>query len=930
MEDLFLTNYSEKTFLDKLKDSLKKCKSFSFSVSFIKKAGLILFEQVLEEALIRGVKGRIITSTYQNFTDVASLRTFIHLMKNYPNFECHLDINCFDDNGFHTKGYLFEYDDSYEFIVGSSNITRFALLKNIEWNVSLSANEKISSQQEAYKEFDNLWCKTKTLTNELIVQYQKLLDYAIEKWDMDYFDPTSNKVKPNSMQRKALKELRRYRDMGVSKALVVSATGSGKTFLAAFDARNYNAKKVLFVVHRDKILKDAQETFMKVFGAEKTYGLYVGKHKDIDADVLFASNQMLASHLNEFSPNEFDYIVMDECHHAAASTYRKIMNYFKPGFMLGITATPERMDNQDVFEMFDKNVPYELRLRDAILNDLVVPFHYYGIRDKLADYSYNDNTKISKEIAKVDNIEFIKKEIEKHRGQGKLKALAFCTSVAHANLMAEELEEVGYNAIALNGSNDLGQRIKAINDLQDDSNPLEIICAIDILNEGVDIPGVNMVLFLRPTESSTVFLQQLGRGLRKAEGKQYVTVLDFIGNNYDRSIHIAMALGSLGQSTIIEKAYLMDLVRNNYEALNIPGVMINIDELSKEDITKYLEDCNFNSKKFLIKDYENFKIYLKKDTYPTHLDYLNNDFAPDLLRLLKSKIDGKNRSYYTFLKKIDEKSLPIFDDEQIKILDILSEYLPIVRVDEFIIIKQLIDENKVKLPDLIGYNTKVTKDTINHAYNHLLKDGIVDIDNKLLCKLTDAFKTFIIDLLNYGLERYNIEFGDYNTEFKLYANYYSDQIQMIKLQGYSPFMRGTEFDIDNKKTYCYVTLHKEVDKNSRLKYKDKFLSPKLFQWESIKNTTLSKGDGPKLQATKEVYLFVRKIKEEDGIVLPFTYFGRGHFINQRISYTEENDEKTNKKNIFPTLMYDIELDNNVPEEYWFDFDIKDDIGEKYN
>lgn len=927
MNDLFLTNYSETTFLTKLKESLEKCTSFSFSVSFIKKAGLVLFEKILEEALKKGVKGKIITSTYQNFTDIASLRTFLNLMNNYPNFECHLDYNCFSDNGFHSKGYLFEYNGSYEFIVGSTNITRFALLKNIEWNVSLTSKDKFNSLEEALKEFDDLWAKTKPLNNQLIKQYQMQLDYAIDKWDMDYFDPVTDVIRPNAMQRKALKELRRYRDMGLSKALIVAATGSGKTYLAAFDARNYDAKRVLFVVHRDKILVDAKETFKKVFGDSKTYGLYVDKHKDIDADFLFASNQMLALHLNDFAPDEFDYIVIDECHHATASTYKAIMSYFKAGFMLGITATPERMDNEDVFELFDKNVPYELRLRDAIVNDLVVPFHYYGIRDKLVDYGEKDNTKISKEIAKVENIDFIKNEIEKHRPSGKLKALAFCTSIAHATLMADLFNEVGYNAVALSGSNDLGQRVKAFNDLQDDSNPLEIICAIDILNEGVDIPEVNMVLFLRPTESSTIFLQQLGRGLRKAPGKQYVTVLDFIGNNYERSVQIALALGSLGQSTIIEKPYLMDLIKNDFEALKIPGVVINIDSLSKEDILNHLENCNFNRKDYLIKDYENFKAYLKKDTYPTHMDYLNNDVAPNLLRLMKSKINNKNRSYYTFLKKINEKSLPIFNDEQIKILDTISEYLPIVRVDEYIIINQLINDNRIDLNDLIGFNTKVNIDTLKHAYNHLIKDLIIDSNNKLLCELNDSFKIFINDLLNYGIERYNIEFGDYDTEFKLYANYYSEQIQIVKLQSYSAFMKGTEFDLKNRKTYCYVTLHKDENKQDRLKYKDKFLNSNTFQWESVKNTTLTNGDGPKLKNTKEVYLFIRKIKEEDGVVLPFTYFGKGHFINLRESYTEEYDKKSNKMVKYPTLMYDIELDDKVPLEYWFDFDITDIEGE---
>lgn len=231
MKDLFLTNYSDIKFLNKIKDSLKKCKSFCFSVSFIKKAGLILFEREIEEALERGVKGKIITSTYQNFTDIASLRTFNEWQRKHSNFECHLDFNCFDDNGFHSKGYLFEYEDSIEIIVGSSNITRFALLKNIEWNISLISNNELESMNKAKEEFNFLWERTFDLTDEIIRKYSIILDYAIEKWDMDYINPMTQNIVPNSMQRKALKELRRYRDIGVKRALIISATGSGKTYL---------------------------------------------------------------------------------------------------------------------------------------------------------------------------------------------------------------------------------------------------------------------------------------------------------------------------------------------------------------------------------------------------------------------------------------------------------------------------------------------------------------------------------------------------------------------------------------------------------------------------------------------------------------------------------------------------------------------------
>ena len=316
MQNLFLTNYTDKTFLDKIKESFNKCNTFSLSVSFIKKAGLVLIEREIEEALERGVIGKIITSTYQNFTDIASLNTFIKWMNKYPNFTCHIDFNSFGDDGFHSKGYLFEYNDSYEFIVGSSNITRFALLKNIEWNVSLISKEELSSINAAYNEFNHLWNKTKILNNDIINKYSLILDYAIEKWDMDYFNPETEGIKPNSMQRRALKELRRNRDLGVKRSLVIAATGSGKTYLAAFDAKNYDAKHLLFVVHRDAILVSAKNTFQKVFGAERSYGLYTGKQKDLDCDFIFATNTMLAKHLDEFKPDEFDYIVFDECHHS--------------------------------------------------------------------------------------------------------------------------------------------------------------------------------------------------------------------------------------------------------------------------------------------------------------------------------------------------------------------------------------------------------------------------------------------------------------------------------------------------------------------------------------------------------------------------------------------------------------------------------------
>lgn len=914
MRDEFLSNINT-SFLNKIKSNLKKCKSFSFSVSFIKKAGLVLLEREIEEALDRGVKGRIITSTYQNFTDIGSLEQFYTWQKEYDNFECHLDYECFGDNGFHTKGYLFEYEDSIEFIVGSSNITRFALLKNFEWNVSLISKDNLNSYNDALIEFELIWDKTLELDTKLIEKYRLQLDYAIEKWDMDYVNAMDAKINPNSMQRKALRELRRYRDTGVKKALIISATGSGKTYLAAFDARNFGAKRLLYIVHRESILKDAKESFVKVFGAERTYGFYTGNENSLEADFIFATSNMLGRHLDSFKKDEFDYIIYDEVHHVVAETGKKIFEYFEPEFILGLTATPERMDNQDIFTLFDQNVPFELRLRDAINNDLVVPFHYYGIRDQLVDYSSKDKMTIAKNIAEQNNIEFIKSQIEKYRKPGeKLKCIAFCTNIQSCRLMAEELYEEGYHTISLTGINDTGVRIKAFKDLQDENNLLEIICTVDILNEGVDIPQVNMVLFLRPTESQTVFIQQLGRGLRKYPGKDYVTVLDFIGNNYDRAVQIAMALGTLGKTTYMEKAYLKEMIRSNFESLDIPEVKIEIDDLSKEEIINFIDKTNFNSRVFLEKDYRNFKSYINNGSYPTHMDFLNSDVSPDLIRIIKSTFSGsKNKSYYNFLKKIDEDTIPMFDDKQIASINNMEDLLPLARLDEYLIIEQEIKEHKIDLKRIEGINEHITDKTLENAYNNLKSLGLVENNEIDLTNIEDGeFKDYLLDTLNYGIVRYNREFGEYTGLFKLYRNYYKEQASRIMLKN-GILQKGTYYEDD----IAYIFAGIKKGEEGRLNYKDKFINNKIFQWESIAN--VSESEKEHLRNSKKVHLFIRKMESEDTVTLPYTYFGLGTFTNERDSFTEEDGKK------HPTLLYDIVLDDEVPEDYYIDFEIPNSV-----
>lgn len=914
MKESFLTNYSNDTFLQRLRDCFDKCSSFSLTVSFIKEAGLRLIQKEIESALNRGVKGRIITSTYQNFTDIPSLRIFKKWMETYPNFSCHLDFNSFEDNGFHTKGYIFQTKNGYEFLVGSSNITRFALLKNIEWNVSLTRNKEDKIINETLLEFDSLWNKTNPLSEEIIKKYTTQIEYAIERWDMDY-GYNQIKVVPNAMQKAALKEIRRYRDMGEKRALIIAATASGKTFLAAFDAYNFNAKRLLFIVHRDTILSDAKKTFEKIFGSTRTYGLFTGQEKNLDADFIFATNTMMATHLDLFKPNDFDYIIFDECHHITNTTYEKILNYFTPAFLLGLTATPERMDKQDVFAIFNYVVPYELRLRDAINNDLVVPFKYFAVRDEMIDYSDKEKVNFLKNYFKDDNhIQFISNQIEKHRPKGKLKAIGFCRSIDHAREMSLELDGLGYHTTYLTGENNTGERSKAFKDLADDNNDLEIIFAVDILNEGVDLPSVNMVLFLRPTESQTIFIQQLGRGLRKYKGKDHLTVLDFIGNSYDRSTKIALGLGSLSSSTVLEKALLSSLVRNDFKDLGLPGVEIHFDERSKEEILKHIENTNFNTAFRLRSDYFSFKKYLAEKRYPSHMDYLNSDCAPDLLRFLKAKMKGKkNCSYYNFLRNIGE-DVPLFNESEIRLLEVISDLLPLTRREEYLIIKQVLD-NEINFDLLAKEYKRVNPYSLKTAADNLISRKVIINSNpyKLNCEKGKgtAFEDFLVDLLEYGLERYENEFGDFEGPFKMYGNYQKDKIMMeIDGKQYS-YMQGTKYDTKNKITYVFVGLEKDKVAKGNFDYKDKFLSPSIFQWESVNKTTKDNAEGKKLLATKIVHLFVRKVDEEDGIVLPFTYFGTGKFTNCRDS---QNDDK-------PTLMFDIELDHEVDEEYRFDFQV---------
>lgn len=606
---------------------------------------------------------------------------------------------------------------------------------------------------------------------------------------------------------------------------------------------------------------------------------------------------------------EWDNVRIGPLRRKVLSPFAKEM-IFERLDVLQLTEFYQLQINQDVFELFDHNVPYELRLRDAIANDLVVPFKYFGIRDKLVDYGLtgNEERRMIAQMAKEDHCDFIAEQIEKHRPQGKLKALAFCRNVTHARMMCEALGE-RYHTAYLTGRNDIGERVRAYNDLQNDAHNLEILFTVDILNEGVDIPGVNMVLFLRPTESTTIFIQQLGRGLRKYTNKEYVTVLDFIGNSYKRSVQIAFALGSLSENFVMEKRLLASLVKDDFTALGLAdyGVEIHIDDLSKEEILEYIDKENFNSLKYLKQDYFNFKKYIGSEFYPRHVDYINNDCAPDLIRFMSIKTRGKkNCSYYNFLRGIGEENLPVFTEKQIDFINYLSGLLPLVRVHEYQIVKLLLDGPKT-YQEIVMYLTETVQGFVLAELEHVLTYlQFVEKDKNILrlsVPMDDQLLEYVQDLIEYGLIRYVIDNGN-ETGFKLWLNYRMDQVQLKLLKNPGNIMVGTYYYDDY--VVIFASLKKDLEEADKLNYKDKFLQPDLFQWESM--TNLPQSHLEKLMKSTFAHVFIRKMTTENGLVLPFTYVGKGKMSNPR---------KTDGDN--GTYLFDIHMENELPEYLQYDF-----------
>ena len=537
--------------------SLKKADRVDIIVSFLMESGVKMLLEELDNALKRGAKIRILTGNYLGITQPSAL----YLLKRKLGSRVDMRFYNEKERSFHPKSYIFHYERYSDIYIGSSNISRSALTSGIEWNYRFSSVSDPKNYEKFYQVFEDLFeHHSIIIDNEELKRYSQNWHRPAVAKDLERYEYShqneeneseDTKVRllyePRGAQIEALCALEDTRAEGAKRALVQAATGVGKTYLAAFDSKSY--ERVLFVAHREEILKQAAVSFRNVRNSED-YGFFTGEEKSTDKSVIFASVATLgrSEYLSEkyFAPDYFQYLVIDEFHHAVNEQYQRIVKYFKPQFLLGLTATPERMDGRNIYELCDYNVPYEISLKDAINKGMLVPFHYYGIYDD-TDYSglhlirgrYDEKELNETYIGNVHRHDLIYKYYCKY---GSKKALGFCCSRAHAEEMAKEFCERGIPSVAVY-SNANGtyseERGKAIEKLK--SGEIRVIFSVDMFNEGVDITSVDMVMFLRPTESPVVFLQQLGRGLRRSKGKEYLNVLDFIGN-YEKAGRVRFLL----------------------------------------------------------------------------------------------------------------------------------------------------------------------------------------------------------------------------------------------------------------------------------------------------------------------------------------------------------------------------------------------------
>ncbi|SHL58202.1 DEAD/DEAH box helicase [Fibrobacter sp. UWH4] len=937
MEDniFFISNAPGNTMQAFLEKELSKCERFIISVAFISKSGLASLKQTLLELENRGIPGKILTTDYLTFTEPGALRS----LSKYRNIEVKL-FRC-DKNikGFHTKGYLFFKEKVISITIGSSNLTGNALAVNKEWNTCFSVEDDASLYKSVIEDFESLWNSSNAfpITEEILDEYTQIYieqkriarelqqqKIALEKdaviRDSKKFSFDQILLEPNSMQIEFVRKLNEIRAMGEHRALLISATGTGKTYAAAFALREINPKRALFLVHREQILRKAIESFKNVFGDTKTFGLYSGTSHEIDRDFIFATMQTMATHFEDFAKQEFQVIVVDEAHRVGAESYQNMMAYFNPDLWIGMTASPDRTDKFDVYSAFDHNIAHEIRLQEAMRLNLLCPFHYYGITDIFVDGEEKDKRDFARLVCD-ERVDFIIKKAEyfDHSGN-RVKGLAFCSTLEESKELSKKFNECGYRTIALSGADSQDTRDNCVKQLEQDEwdGGLDYIFTVDIFNEGIDIPQVNQILMLRPTESPIIFVQQLGRGLRKAENKEFVMILDFIGN-YSNNYMIPIALS--GDRTY-NKDNIRRYVRQEVKALEGAST-IHFDEIARKRIYESIDSANFSEMKLIKECYKNLKYKLGR--IPNLMDY--EEYGEiDAMRIFENASLG---SYHKFLKKVEKDEYKVdFSTIEEKYLEYVSmKFANGKRLHELLILDELLGGNnrnvmsrvmsKMQNDFSISVNEKTRKNVENILTGQFAsgaaKDTFADVtfiekDGNDFCissKFNDLldnneFRRQMTEVVKFGLFRNKKYFGHRykDTSFCLYEKYtYEDVCRLLDWEKSEVSLNigGYKYD-KNTQTYpVFINYEKNDNISATTRYEDRFVNEgTLIAISKSGRTSKSEDVKAAIEADQrgiKMDLFVRKNKD-DHTSKEFYYLGRLHATGSTMDFVMPETTKT--------------------------------------